>query len=384
VLATLKKKIEKVHSDHEAVKNALNMLTQRKTAISAVLKDIIKEESEVNVELHALQKSHRSLSDQIGKISEQRDQLDNEGASDFKVCTARVTRHDSDKKCPGTLTVTRSDLKFQPSYSIRDDLYHLNLPLNHVLAAQMNNLYNVPELTITLDPDVETNSSRELRFTEEPERLRSICEFINSRYCADNKNKLEQREFIPEKLLACSIQSQVEPEIIGESTILKTSTFKKLIQKCPKQVMFFPWKLQYSLEKHGSSMYSFYERLKGCQFTMLLIKDKSHSVFGAYLCEEWHSCDKHYGKFETFVFRESNGDVEAWNSTEEESFYQFSNENIFVGVKDHSAIWLNSNFVKGNTCPCPTFASPPLIKSSESSVDFQVLFLEVWAPSYDF
>jgi len=390
LLESIKTKIEKLSSDREAVNDALQMLTQRKSSIKAVLKNILTEESEVNRELNALQKSHRALSGKIAKISKEKDQMNNQGSSEILVRTARVKRHDSGRKCWGTLTVSASELKFLPSYT-RDNLYLLNLPLTHVLAAQVNNLRNDPELTITLDPDIDTYSSHELRFTNEPESLRKICEYINSSWV--NKIKEEQREVKREQPQLSKSKSQpqsslstqnFDPEIIGKSTILRMSTFKKLILNCPKQVMYFPWKLQFSLEKHGCSMYNFYERLKGSHFTMLLIKDRTNAVFGAYLCEEWHSCDTYYGKFETFVFRENDGEVEVWDSSGNDSFYQFSDENIFVGVKDRSAIWLSSNFVNGKTCSCPTFGSAPLIRNTTTNVDFQVLSLEVWAPSYDF
>jgi len=377
LLANLKKKIVKLSSDHEAVKKALEQLSQRRTSLITVFGKIVKQESELHRKLNALQKSNRILDQRIGKMSET-NQQEIEGASEFEVCIVRVTRHDSDRKCQGTLIVSRSDLKFLPSNSSRDTQQDLNLPLTHVLAAQLNYLRNVPELTITLDPDIETDSSHDLRFTNEPEKLKTISEFLNSHYL--KTSIAEQREVKVEQ----PPTHPIEPDIVGESTILNLSTFKKLILKSPKQVMLFPWKLQYSLEKHGSSMYAFYERLKGCQYTMMLIKDTTNSVFGAYLCEEWHSCDKHYGKSDTFVFREKDGNVEVWGTTQDDSFYQYSGENIFVGVKDRSAIWLSSNFVNGNTSPCPTFASPPLKKDKESTVDFQVLFFEIWAPSYDF
>jgi len=382
LLASLKIKIEKISDDKSAVKNALDQLNQRKSSLIAVFVKIMKQELEVNTQLNALQKSHKILGEKIWNISEDRNQLENKGASDFKDYTVKVMRQDSDRKCPGTLTVSRSNLKFVPSYIVRDDLYRLNLPLTHVLAAQMNNLRNVPELTLTLNPEIETYASHELRFTKETKTLLTICEFLNSRYAYSN---IEERDIKPELAVTDILPHQdIEIEIIGESTILNDSAFKKLILKCPKQVMFFPWKLQYSLEKHGSSMYAFYERLKGCQFTILLIKDTMNSVFGAYLCEEWHKCDENYGKLETFVFKETDNDVKVWKSTEEESFYQFSNENIFIGIKDRSAIWLSSNFLNGRTHQCPTFASPKLTKDNESTADFQVLFLEVWTPSYDF
>jgi len=383
MLANLKKQIVKLSSDNEAVKKALEQLSLRKSSLITVFYKIMKEESELHRRLSALQKSHRILGERIGKMSETTDQQEKQGTSDFKVCTAKVTRHMNDRKCQGTLIVSRSDIKFLPADSRREDLQGLNLPLTHVLAAQINYLRNVPELTISLDPDIDTYSGYDLRFTNESENLEKICEFLNSQYTKNNIT--EQREVKAEQsLLANSPHQPIEPEIVGESTIMNLCTFKKLIMKCPKQVMFFPWKLKYSLEKHGSSMYAFYDRLKGCQFTIMLIKDTTHSVFGAFLCEEWHSCDKHYGKMDTFVFREKDGDVEIWSTTQDDSFYQYSGENIFVGVKDRSAIWLSSNFVNGNTNPCPTFGSPSLKKDNENTAAFQVLLLEIWAPSYDF
>jgi len=384
LLATLKKQIVRLSSDYEAVKKALEELSLRKSSLIAVFYKIMKEESELNRKLSALQKSHRMLGERIGKMSKTTDQQEKHGTSDFKVCTANVTRQMNDSKCQGTLIVSRSDIKFLPADSSREDLQGLNLPLTHVLAAQINYLRNVPELSISLDPDIDTYSGYDLRFTNESENLKKICEFLNSQYTKNNIS--EKREVkVEQSLLAnASHHLSLEPEIVGESTIMNLCTFKKLIMKCPKQVMLFPWKLQYSLEKHGSSMYAFYDRLKGCQFTMMLIKDTTHSVFGAFLCEEWHSCDKHYGKMDTFVFRENDGDVEVWSTTEDDSFYQYSGENIFVGVKDRSAIWLSSNFVNGNTNPCPTFGSPSLKKDNENTEAFRVLFLEIWAPSYDF
>jgi len=383
LLANLRKKIVKLSSDHEAVKKALEQLSQRKSSLITVFQKIMMEESELHRKLNSLQRSWKILGERIGKMSKMTDQQEKRGASEFKVFTTRVTRHENDRKCQGTLIVSRGDIKFLPADSSRDDVQSLNLPLTHVLAAQMNYLRNVPELTITLDPDIETYSCYDLRFTNEPENLKRICEFLNSHYAKNNI--AEQREVkVEQPLSAASARHAIEPEIVGESTILNLSTFKKLILKCPQQVMLFPWKLQYSLEKHGSSMYAFYERLRGCQFTMMLIKDTTHSVFGAFLCEEWHSCDKHYGKMDTFVFREKDGDVEVWSTTQNDSFYQYSGENIFVGVKDRSAIWLSSNFVNGNTNPCPTFGSPSLKKDNENTEAFQVLSLEIWAPSYDF
>jgi len=380
LLVNLKKQIVKLSSDHEAVKKALEQLSQRKTSLITVFYKIMKEESELHRKLSALQKSHRILGERIGMTSETTDQQEKQGASEFKVCTAKVTRHKNDRKCQGTLIVSRCDIKFLPADSSKEDLLGLNLPLTHVLGAQINYLRNVPELSISLDPDIETYSSHDLRFTNESENLKKICEFLNSK-----NNISEQREVKVEQSLLGKLPSHpIEPEIVGESTILNLCTFKKLIMKCPKQVMLFPWKLQYSLVKHGSSMYAFYERLKGCQFTMMLIKDTTQSVFGAFLCEEWHSCDKHYGKMDTFVFREKDGDVEVWSTTEDDSFYQYSGENIFVGVKDRSAIWLSNNFVNGNTNPCPTFGSPSLKEDNENTEAFQVLLLEIWAPSYDF
>jgi len=179
---------------------------------------------------------------------------------------------------------------------------------------------------------------------------------------------------------------ELDPEIIDKSEILSVEALGRLISICPDDVEFFPWMLAWSVRRNGTSMFTFYERLINCVNTLMLIEDKNHNVFGAYFCEEWHRSNNYYGKNGSFVFKLSEGGgVYVWRASNgNDSFYQFSSDSIFVGIKDRSAIYLSINFALGSTSCCTTFGSPPLIGNTDETVQFDVLSIEIWAPSYDF
>jgi len=378
-LKNIKKSIEIYLNDIGEVRMALEELSQRKCTQIQAFMEIVRQEEDVCHEITILQKSNQILCEKLG-VSEGQVKLDFHNAQDngsFKSCIANVIRRDVDKKCKGTLAVSRIKLTFV-STSKKSKKYDLDIPLFHIISAKVEDLKIFTELTITLDPDIQWYRSGKLRFINEPDKLRMISKYLNSIEHEDRRTAKSLEKIISPR------KSVLEPEIIGESSILKTGTFQKLLQTCPSKVILFPWKLKYSLAKHGSSMYAFYKRMEGCNITLMLLKDQRQMVFGAYLSEEWHSSKFPYGNADSFVFRISHGNVEVFKTSKQDKFYQFSCENIFVGVKDRSAIWLSNNFVKGKTSACPTYGSPPLIKVGEESVDFNVVSFELWTPSFDF
>jgi len=145
-------------------------------------------------------------------------------------------------------------------------------------------------------------------------------------------------------------------EIIDKSEILSADALGRLISICPEDVEFFHWTLAWSVQRNGTSMYTFYEKLIKCKNTLMLIENKNHNVFGAYFREEWHRSNNYYGNNGSFVFKVSEGGgVDVWRaSSVYDSFYQFSSDSIFVGIKDHSAIYLSHNFALGSTSYCPS------------------------------
>jgi hypothetical protein len=362
------------------VKTALAELSQRKhTQIQEFMK-IVNEEEDVSHEITILQKKRQILDEKL-REQEGQDEFNDDNIKDvesFQSCIARVVRLDLDKKCKGTLAVSRIKLTFAPARK-KNKQYNLDIPLIHVASAKVEERDGLAELTITLDSAVQLCNGGKLRFTNEPNKLRMISKYLNS---SEHEKQSLTKNF--ENEISNRLSSVIDPEIIGESSIMKTDTFQKLLRKCPSKVILFPWKLQYSLAKHGSSTFAFYKRMQGCNITIMLIKDMRQMVFGAFLSEEWHNSKVPYGNPDSFVFRENHGDVEIWKTSDHDKFYQFSCENIFVGVKDRSAIWLSNNFVKGRTSCCPTYDSPPLIKDSNESVNFSVLGFELWTPCFDF
>jgi len=62
------------------------------------------------------------------------------------------------------------------------------------------------------------------------------------------------------------------------------------------------WKLLFTISKDGVSFKTFYRNTRDRDNTVLIMKDDTGRIFGAYLCEEWHPSKYFYGLGESFVF----------------------------------------------------------------------------------
>ena len=62
------------------------------------------------------------------------------------------------------------------------------------------------------------------------------------------------------------------------------------------------WKLLFTISKDGVSFSTFYKNTRDRDNTVLLIRDDTGKVFGAYLCEQWRPGMHFYGLGESFVF----------------------------------------------------------------------------------
>lgn len=101
-----------------------------------------------------------------------------------------------------------------------------------------------------------------------------------------------------------------------------------------------------------------------------------------------------YGSGECFVFRVVGEELEVFNWTRENSFFQVSShEHLAIGGGGHFALWLDEDLSVGTTADCKTFGSPPLtpgrkrssraVSSDEAEddvVDFDVVVVECWVP----
>lgn len=153
--------------------------------------------------------------------------------------------------------------------------------------------------------------------------------------------------------------------------ILSKQAAASLVKHLPGVVRTDDWKLLYSSSEHGSLLNTLYERAIGRGPTVLVVRDESSSVFGAFFSQSWRRGMFGNGNF--FVFSITPEiKVHRWSRKSS----QFCNaQQSFLGIGGPKyAIHLDEKLRQGSSERCLTFDSPPLARST----DFIVYGVELW------
>ena len=141
------------------------------------------------------------------------------------------------------------------------------------------------------------------------------------------------------------------------------------------------WVLLYSTLRDGISMQTLLRKAKGHAPTVLLVRDMSKHVFGAFCSESWRVSQRYFGTGETFVFR-VDPDPAVWkwwldksNEQQNDFFLWGSPEGIAVGGAGGYAIWLDSQLCHGLSRCSATFGNSCLASVEE----FPIGAVELWA-----
>ena len=141
------------------------------------------------------------------------------------------------------------------------------------------------------------------------------------------------------------------------------------------------WVLLYSTLRDGISMQTLLRKAKGHAPTVLLVRDMSKHVFGAFCSESWRVSQRYFGTGETFVFR-VDPDAALWkwwldksNEQQNDFFLWGSPEGIAVGGAGGYAIWLDSQLCHGLSRCSATFGNSCLASVEE----FPIGAVELWA-----
>ena len=87
------------------------------------------------------------------------------------------------------------------------------------------------------------------------------------------------------------------------SEILTDGMLVQLGACLPRLVKMRAWNLPYRVNTDGTSLLTFYSRLKDYTPTLIVVQDTSKNVFGAYVTESWHINQFFYGTGESFLFK---------------------------------------------------------------------------------
>lgn len=126
---------------------------------------------------------------------------------------------------------------------------------------------------------------------------------------------LKKEQFSGSHSLFKSLPDYV-PITIEESEILYAGQMKVLSYYLPAVVRLQNQRLLYSLNKHGFSYHTFFERLQFSEETILIIEDTKGHKFGAYISERMQNKDGFAGNGSSWVFTyHDTEDLQLWQAT---------------------------------------------------------------------
>jgi len=185
--------------------------------------------------------------------------------------------------------------------------------------------------------------------------------------------KLNGRSKSEAKIELISLSYEFVPQLLNYriSPIISKPIAKQLSKHLPVALQLDDWKLIYSSNEHGSLLSTLLEKAASRGPSVLVIKDESNNVFGAFISESWRR-----GLF-------GNGQMFVFSITPEMKVYKWSQNNShFMNVKaghiaiggPKCAIWMDGKLRSGLSEKCETFSSDPL----PGTTSFKCYGVELW------
>ncbi|GAA97134.1 uncharacterized protein L969DRAFT_94122 [Mixia osmundae IAM 14324] len=188
----------------------------------------------------------------------------------------------------------------------------------------------------------------------------------------------------------------------GTRQVLDDDTAERIrISLPPRLKLATEWSLLYSLDQHGVSLTTLYERtqrgLRGSESgCVLVVRDSEGSVFGAYVNEAFRKSDNYYGNGESFLWRRTSFDPNDFRIGSGLRTYKYTGHDDYIIQSDvnfisvgtgggHYGLWLDAALEKGFTTTCATFNNEVLCESGVKrgpsglpEAKFEIVSLEIW------
>ena len=169
------------------------------------------------------------------------------------------------------------------------------------------------------------------------------------------------------------------PKLSKESEILNKNQLRELHANLPYYHQYKNLVLLYSISIDGTLFKTFYEKSKEYQNTILIVKDDTDNIFGAYI-SDYFQClfNEFYGTAETFLFTffKSNR-IHIFNATRENEYYIYSDDKkLAFGCSDNNfSLMFDNDFWNGFTGKTKTYNNLPLSEKE----NFIVVKLVLWS-----
>ena len=174
-----------------------------------------------------------------------------------------------------------------------------------------------------------------------------------------------------------------DPILLGKNPLLTVQHAIQLRKNLPVQLQIENFVMLYSSMADGSDFSTFYRKVRGVAYTLLVVRSVKSEIFGGFAGAEWKPTkDNYYGCGESFLFKVNSdaveGDkVQAFKWSTFNSFFQFSTmESVAMGGEgDGFGFVLDGDFLTGSSNHCRTYLNPVL--TTEPGV-IRISAVEVW------
>jgi len=202
-----------------------------------------------------------------------------------------------------------------------------------------------------------------------------------SAYAPENGNK---QGIVELPSLSSPVQIKKPPfkaNLGGTSTILSNDQMTNVLECVPDMYKLYEWKPVYASIEHGTSYMQLKRMTKNCAPFLMIIKDESGYLFGAFGNEPMkavsNAANPYYGSGECFLFTFLNGqEVKDYKWTQKNDYFMSTGiDGIYFGGGGSYGLWINEDLLRGRSRKCETYENEQL----SCSFEFDITKIEVWS-----
>ena len=251
---------------------------------------------------------------------------------------------------------------------------------------KINSSSNVPNLLDLSPSTIDKENFQPIEY-EDAKNEPSIFEIFQSKDYAEIVNNAiqsienyyqENESFDDYPYFRIQNTTKFIPKLDKTSEILSERQLRELHSHLPYYHQNKNLRLLYTMSKDGSSMKTFYYKADEVKNSILLVKDDSQNVFGAFVSEQFRmNSHGFYGTGECFLFSFFKTErIHCFPSTGLNDYFVYSDDKILsFGCSDnYFSLSLENDFMTGYTKTTQTYKNPPL----STKENFFISKLELW------
>ncbi|KDQ50806.1 hypothetical protein JAAARDRAFT_62966 [Jaapia argillacea MUCL 33604] len=197
-----------------------------------------------------------------------------------------------------------------------------------------------------------------------------------------NKNGFEfgKEDRVDKKSLRLVGRKEVTTPVLTVELADTLRTYLPALSRLPRS-----WSLLYSLDQHGISLKTLYNRCEShLGGALVVVRDSGDGTFGAWVGEGVRlSKGAYYGGGESFLWKVKNGKVVVYRWAGKNDYVALCEQDYisFGGGEGRYGLYLDDTLLDGSSARCSTFENEPLCSRGPrqgEAVRFECVGLEVW------